>query len=63
MTALPRRRHFRRLESDSEFRARLLTLKRKVWDMTHAVHQHGQFLDDWAWDKYRVQRRIVEVEG
>jgi len=53
---------YRRFETDAEFRARLLTLKRVVWTMTHAVHFHGEALDDWAYEHYKAQRRIVWVE-
>jgi hypothetical protein len=58
-TAL-RSRRYTRLETDLEFRARLLTLKRRVWDMTYAGYFAGEALDKWAEEKYGAQRRIVE---
>lgn len=61
MNAL-RSRRFTRLETDLEFRARLVKLKRLIWDTTYAGYFTGVALDDWAFEHYRVQRRIVEDE-
>lgn len=57
-----RNRAYQRLETDLEFRDRLTTLKRKVWDMTYAGFFVGEALDTWADEHYGVQRRIVWVE-
>jgi len=63
VTPAHRHRSFRRLETDVEFRARLATLKRVVWTVLTAGMCHGEALDLFAEEMYRVQRRIVEVEG
>lgn len=58
-----RARCFTRLETDLEFRARLVKLKRKVWDTTYAGYFAGEALDEWADVHYGAARRIVEDEA
>jgi hypothetical protein len=63
VTPAKRERAYRKVETDAEFRVRLATMKRVAWTMKHQDDQHGAELDDFAWEHFRAQRRIVEVFG
>ncbi len=62
MLPSPRNRCYKSLETDAEFRARLLKelnarAHRWRFDLEGAV---GDFLDKFAWDTFMKQRKIVE---
>jgi hypothetical protein len=53
-----RQRVFKRLETDAEFRFRI-----NASDFAYvSEHSSGTWLDDLAWNNYRLQRRIIEDE-
>lgn len=52
----PGKRCFKRLETDAEFRKRL----REEHNLSVSAFSTTAELDDIAWDKCKVQRRIVE---
>lgn len=47
---------YKRMETDDEFRRRL----RAAWRDVEWFMGGGKALDDMAWDKCKMQRRIVE---
>ena len=55
---------FKRLENDIEFRTRVF----KMFDVPGVVKitlatAFDQHLDDLVWDRYKIQRKIVEDEA
>lgn len=48
---------FKRLETDAELRERLV---RHGAPYYMAQDKHGEVLDEYAWNCYRVQRRVIE---
>jgi hypothetical protein len=48
---------FKRLETDTEFRDRVRTAR------GYAPELNGEYLDNYAWFYWKMQRRIIEAEA
>lgn len=58
-----RERAYSRVETDIEFRERLVRAPAKVYTSGRPSYYSEEALDDWAWKHYGMQRKIIWVNG
>lgn len=57
-----RHRVYKRLETDGEFRARIVEEYKKVRKLSYGLSElWDDELDEHAWEHFKIQRKIVEV--